>query len=136
MAAELVDKDLRDLPDKDLEGLYKRMVERAKSIPDGGDTVRDLTGALRQFHSYMRNCQKKRRLSDKGILAPPVLLDRVDVDLLSRDEYLEIRRRIRLRWPGTRKEDHRNIATCLVVLGAAGLRREEARLLRTGDGHH
>jgi hypothetical protein len=133
MAAELVDKDLRDLPDKDLEGLYKRMVERAKSIPDGGDTVRDLTGALRQFHSYMRNCQKKRRLSDKGILAPPVLLDRVDVDLLSRDEYLEIRRRIRLRWPGTRKEDRRNIATCLVVLGAAGLRREEARLLRTGD---
>jgi integrase len=133
MAAELLEKDPRDLPDKDLQGLYKRMVERAISIPDGGDTVRDLTGALRQFHSYMRNCQEKSRLSDKGILAPPVLLDRVDVDLLSRDEYLEIRRRIRLRWPGTRNEDRRNIATCLVVLGAAGLRREEARLLRIGD---
>jgi hypothetical protein len=133
MAAELVDKDPRDLPDKDLEGLYQRMVERAKSIPGGEDTVRDLTGALRQFHSFMRNCHGKRRLSSKGILVPPMLLDRVDVDLLSRDEYLEIRRRIRLRWPGTRNEDRRNIATGLVVLGAAGLRREEARLLKTGD---
>ncbi len=133
MAADLVDKDPRDLSDKDLEALYKRMVERAKSIPEGGDTVRDLSRALRQFHSFMRNCHGKRRLIDKGILAPPVLLDRVDVDLLSRDEYQEIRRRIRLRWPGTRNEQRRNIATCLVVLGAAGLRREEARLLRTGD---
>lgn len=133
MAAELVDKDPRDLPDKDLEGLYQRMIGRAKSIPSGEDTLRDLTGALRQFHRYMRNRHGKSRLSDKGILAPPVLLDRVDVDLLSREEYLEIRRRIRLRWPGTRNEDRRKIATCLVVLGAAGLRREEARLLRTGD---
>jgi hypothetical protein len=99
MAAELVDKDPRDLPDKDLQGFYKRMVERAKSIPNGGDTVRDLTSALRQFHSYMRNCHGKSRLRDQGILVPPVLVDRVDVDLLSRDEYLEIRRRIRLRWP-------------------------------------
>jgi site-specific recombinase XerD len=132
-AAELVDKDPRDLPDKDLETLYKRLVEWAKSIPDGGDSVRDLIGALRHFHTYMRNCHKKSRLSDKGILAPPVLLDRVDVDLLSREEYLEIRRRISLRWPGTRNEARRKIATCLVVLGAAGLRREEARLLRTVD---
>jgi hypothetical protein len=54
-------------------------------------------------------------------------------DLLSHDEYLKIRKRIKLRWPGTRNEDRRMIATCLVVLGAAGLRREEARLLRTGD---
>lgn len=132
-AAELVDKDPRDLPDKDLETLYKRLVEWAKSIPDGGDSVRDLIGALRQFHSYMRNCHKKSRLSDRGILAPLVLLDRVDVDLISHDEYLKIRRRINLRWPGSRNEDRRQIATCLVVLGAAGLRREEARLLRTSD---
>jgi len=135
MGAESPDKDPADLPDKDLEDLYKQMVERAKSIPDGGETVRDLTGALRQFHSYMRNCHGKSRLRDKAILAPPVLLDRVDVDLLSHDEYLEIRRRIRLRWPGTRSEDRRDIATGLVILGAAGLRREEARLLRTGDLH-
>jgi integrase len=133
MAAELVDKDPTDLPDKDLEALYKRMVQKAKSFPDGGDAVRDLIDALRQFHPYMRNCHEKSRLSDKGILAPPVLLDRVDVDLLSHDEYLEIRRRIKLRWPGTRNENRRKIATCLVVLGAAGLRREEARLLRIGD---
>jgi len=133
MAAELRDKDPADLPTEDLEGLYRRMVERAKSIPNGGDTVRDLTSALRRFHSYMRNCHGKSRLRDKGILVPPVLVDRVDVDLLSRDEYLEIRRRIRLRWPGTRSKDRRDIATGLVILGAAGLRREEARLLRTGD---
>jgi hypothetical protein len=133
MAVELVNNDPRDLPDKDLQALYKRMVQRAKSIPDGGDAVRNLTGALRQFHSYMRNCHEKRRLNDKGILAPPVLLDRVDVDFLSHDEYLEIRRHISLRWPGTRNEDLRKIATCLVILGAAGLRREEARLLRTFD---
>lgn len=133
LAADLVDKDPRDLPDKDIEALYKRMVQQAKSVPDGGDAVRNLIGALRHFHSYMRNCHGKSRLSDKGILAPPVLLDRVDVDLLSREEYLEIRRRINLRWPGTRNQDRRKIATCLVVLGSAGLRREEARLLRTGD---
>jgi hypothetical protein len=82
MAAELLEKDPTDLPDKALEALYKQMVERAKSISDRGDTVRDLTGALRQFHSYMRNCHGKSRLGDKEILAPPVLLDRVDVDLL------------------------------------------------------
>ena len=133
MAAELVEKDPADLPDKDLDALYKRLVQRAKSIPDGGDTVRDLIGALRHFHTYMRNCCEKSRLSDKGILAPPVLLDRVDVDLLSHDEFLEIRRCIKLRWPGTRNEARRKIATYLVVLGAAGLRREEARLLRTFD---
>jgi hypothetical protein len=133
MAAELGEKDPADQPDEALEAMYKRMVERAKSIPDGGDAVRDLTGALRQFHGYMRNCHGKSRLSDKGILAPPVLLDRVDVDLLSQDEYLEVRRRIKLRWPGSRNEDRRMIATCLVALGAAGLRREEARLIRTGD---
>jgi hypothetical protein len=133
MAAELVDNDPRDLPDDALEGLYRRMIGRVKSIPNGDDTVRDLTGALRQFHSYMRNCHKKRRLNDKGILAPPVLLDRVDVDLLSQSEYLEVLRRINLRWPGTRNKDRRMIARCLAVLGATGLRREEARLPRTGD---
>jgi hypothetical protein len=133
MAAELVDNDPRDLPDDALEGLYRRMMGRAKSIPNGVDTVRDLTGALRQFHSYMRNCHKKRRLNDRGLLVPPVPLDRVDVDLLSQSEYLEVLRRINLRWPGTRNKDRRMIARCLVVLGAAGLRREEARLPRTGD---
>lgn len=133
MSAEWVDKDPADLPDEKLEASYRRMVKRAKSTPNGGDTVRDLIGALTRFHSYLRNCQGKRRLIDKGILVPAVLLDRVDVDVLSRDEYLEIRRRITLRWPGSRTEERRKIATCLAILGAAGLRREEARLPKIGD---
>ncbi|MFZ1084050.1 MAG: tyrosine-type recombinase/integrase, partial [Terracidiphilus sp.] len=85
------------------------------------------------FHSYMRNCHGKRRLIDKGIFVPSVLLDRVDVDVISRDEYQEIRRRIKFRWPGSRSQQRRIIATCIAILGAAGMRREEARLLKIGD---
>jgi hypothetical protein len=135
LTAELPDRDPADLQDKELEDLYQRMVERVKSIPGGEDMVRDLNRALTRFHSYMRNCHGKRRLRNKGLLAPAVILDRVDVDLLSRNEYFDARRRIRLRWPGTRHEVRRNIATGLVILGAASLRREEARSLRTGDLH-
>ena len=135
LVAELVDQDPADLPDDELEGCYRRMVEKAKSIPNEVHAVTDLIGALTRFHSYMRNCHKKCRLSDKGILAPPVLLDRVDVDVLSCAEHQQLRRSIRLRWPGTRSEDHRNIATGLATLGAAGMRREEARLLRISDVH-
>lgn len=131
--AEWEDKDPAKIPDEELEASYRRMVVKAKAIPGAENVVRDLISALGRFHSYMRNCHGKRRLSDKGLLVPIRLLDRVDVDLLTHDEYSEVRRRIRIRWPGTQNEDRRAIASSLVILGAAGLRREEARLARICD---
>jgi len=135
MSDDLLQKDPADLPDEDLESSYRQMIKKAKSIPNGHDTVRDLISALTRFHSYLRNCHRKRRITGKEILVPAVLLDRVDVDILSRDEYLKIRRLIRFRWAGPRSKNRRSIATCLAILGYAGLRREEARLARIGDVH-
>lgn len=126
-----VDPAERD--DRELAKLYKRMIATAKANPVGDDLVSDLIGGLKRFHTYLRNCHGKQRLRGKGILAPPALLNRVDVDIISRAEYLEIRRRIRLHWPGRRFKGRREIATGLTVLGAGGLRREEARLLKIGD---
>jgi integrase len=128
------DADPVQLSDSKIENGYKTMLEGIGNSPSADRIRRELIVSAKGFHSYLRNCHGKGPLTNADLLAPRKLLDRVDVDLITIDEYREILHQIALRWPGSARADRRNIATMLVALGfRSGLRREEARLLRTDD---
>ena len=128
------DADPVQLSDSKIEKGYKTMLEGRGKSPSAERVRRELIVAARGFHSYLRNCHRKGPLKNPDLLAPRRLLDRVDVDLLSSDEYREVLHQIALRWPGNAHRDRRSIAKMLMSLGfRSGLRREEARLLRTDD---
>jgi hypothetical protein len=49
------------------------MIDRAKSNPNGTDTVRDLIGALTRFHSYIRKLDWAACIIDIALLRRPAL---------------------------------------------------------------
>jgi len=134
MHRQWAEADPAQMNDKDLEAGYKGLVNFARDMDPLGDNLRDLMHSLRYFHSYMRNCHRKRRLKDKGLIVPMSVLDRIDVDILSIKEYRQLQGEINLKWPGIEHKGRRVAAHALTSLGFHwGIRREEGRLAKIGD---
>lgn len=134
MLAQWGDKDPGDLSEEQLEAGYLKMLDTLKGSEPNESNVRDFLRARKEFHSYLRNCRRKGRIKNEGLLAPRRMLDQIDVDILSAREYRTLRDEIALRMRGKRFEEYRDIATALCICGYRwGTRREEARKLRTTD---
>jgi integrase len=134
MHGQWAETDPADVSDEDLETGYRRLMKVALQNDPSGEILRDLVYALKEYHSYMRNCHHKSRLKDGKLLAPKTVLDRVDVDLITTREYRRLRENVKLKWPEESCEARRRAADLLVILGFRwGTRREEARLSKIAD---
>jgi hypothetical protein len=134
MYHQWAEADPAKLNDKELEAGYQGLVNFIRGMDPFGETLRDLMHGLKYFHSYMRNCQGKRRLKDKGLIVPMSVLDRIDVGILSLREYQRLQGEINLKWPGIEHEARRVAAHALTSFGFhMGTRREEGRLAKMGD---
>jgi site-specific recombinase XerD len=132
LAALSGDEDIASFDADELEELYTEV------IADGGSPgqVNILRRGLREFHHFLHRQYEMPQLSEVMNLRVGSILHPVDANLISLDEYHQIRSRIRdsdleLKAPGLPV-----IAELIFVLGfRCGLRRMETLGLRIRDVH-
>jgi integrase len=128
------ESDIADLPTETLEDLYRKAIQNYRDKAKKPREINALIRAFRELHTYLCALHGKRPLSDDRLLVALPVLDRTDANILTIEEYYRLLLMIDLERPTNEPFDRRNIARLLVILGyRAGLRREEARLLRVSD---
>ena len=124
--------DIRRLSDLDLEELYHEVIADSTNL-----RIRDrLRSGLREFHHFLHSEYGMSPLAQVAQLGGGSTLHPVDANLISLDEYYEIRNQIRNADLELKAPELPVILELLFILGfRCGVRRMEALRLRIEDVH-